>query len=391
MNLIYRIFFHKLNKNTNLCLKDSIEVYLKGSLKFLIGRKKSKLKVFIKKKNLILGLVFYGLPYLGLSYSKGYWTTNNLKKVLQLGLRNKNIFRATTSLNIFSKFYFYFIYLFEKNTIAKSKRQISFHYDLGNNFYKFWLDRSMTYSSAIFSKSNNLINAQKDKYQSITEIGEINKKHSILEIGCGWGGFIKYVEKNIGSNVNGITLSKEQFEYINSLSLNGSTVQLKDYRNIKKQFDRIVSIEMFEAVGRRNWSIYFNKLRECITDKGKIILQIITISEDNYNYYVHRKDFIQKYVFPGGMLPTKSLLKDLAKNNNLTFKEHLSFGKDYAKTLSIWRKNFLLNWSKIKKLGYDENFKRLWEYYLTYCEVGFINGSIDVSQFLLEKKRIDND
>ena len=145
MNLIYRIFFHKLNKNTSLCLKDSIEVYLKDSLKFLIGRKKSNLKIFIKKRNLILGLVFYGLPYLGLSYSKGYWTTNNLKKVLQLGLRNKNIFRATTSLNIFSKFYFYFIYLFEKNTIAKSKRQISFHYDLGNNFYKFWLDRSMTY------------------------------------------------------------------------------------------------------------------------------------------------------------------------------------------------------------------------------------------------------
>ena len=144
---------------------------------------------------------------------------------------------------------------------------------------------------------------------------------------------------------------------------------------------------MFEAVGRRSWGIYFNKLRECITDKGKIILQIITISEENYNYYANRKDFIQKYIFPGGMLPTKSLLKNLAKNNNLTFKEHLSFGKDYAKTLSIWRNNFLLNWSKIKKLGYDENFKRLWEYYLTYCEVGFINGSIDVSQFLLEKKK----
>ena len=387
MNLIYKIFFDKLNKNNSLGSKGSIEVYLRDNLKFLIGRKKNNIKVFIKKKKVILGLIFYGLPYLGLSYSKGYWTTNNLKKLLQLGLLNKNIFRANTSFNIFSKFYFYFINIFEKNTISKSKKQISFHYDLGNNFYKLWLDRSMTYSSAIFTKSNNLINAQKDKYQSITKIGKINEKHSILEIGCGWGGFIKYVEKNIGSHVTGITLSKEQFEYINSLRLNGSTVQLKDYRNIKKQFDRIVSIEMFEAVGRRSWGIYFNKLRECITDKGKIILQIITISEENYNYYANRKDFIQKYIFPGGMLPTKSLLKNYAKNNNLIFKEHLSFGKDYAKTLSIWRNNFLLNWSKVKKLGYDENFKRLWEYYLTYCEVGFTNGSIDVSQFLLEKKK----
>ncbi len=388
MKIIYKIFFNKLNKNANLKFKGSIEVYLEDNSKFLIGHKKSDLKVFIKKKFLIFGLLFYGLSYLGLSYSKGYWTTNNLNKLLQLGLQNKKLLRANTSVNIFSRSYIYLICLFEKNTISKSKKQISLHYDLGNNFYKLWLDRSMTYSSAIFTNSNNLINAQKYKYQSITEIGKINEKHSILEIGCGWGGFIKFAENNLGSNVTGITLSKKQFEYINSLNLNGSIVQIKDYRNIKKQYDRIVSIEMFEAVGKRNWGIFFKKLKECITDKGKIILQIITISEENYSYYSNRKDFIQKYVFPGGMLPTKSSLQYLAKKNNLTFKEHLSFGKDYAKTLSIWRNNFLLNWSKIKKLGYDENFKRLWEYYLTYCEVGFNNGSIEVSQFLLEKKNI---
>ena len=144
---------------------------------------------------------------------------------------------------------------------------------------------------------------------------------------------------------------------------------------------------MFEAVGKKNWDTYFKKLKECITNKGKIILQIITISEENYDYYCQSKDFIQQYVFPGGMLPTKNSLKLLANNNNLIFKEHLSFGKDYAKTLALWKKNFLNNWNDIEKLGFDNNFKRLWEYYLTYCEVGFNNGAIDVSQFLLEKNK----
>ena len=235
-------------------------------------------------------------------------------------------------------------------------------------------------------KSNDLSIAQYNKYRSIAKAAEIKKKHNILEIGCGWGGFIKFVEENIGSKITGITLSKKQFDHINDQKLNKAIVQLKDYRNLKNKFDRIVSIEMFEAVGKRNWDTYFKKLKDCITDKGKIILQVITIAEENYNYYAHKKDFIQKYVFPGGMLPTKGTLKVLAKNNDLSFKEYISFGKDYAKTLSLWKKNFLLNWRNIEKLGFDENFKRLWEYYLTYCEVGFKYGSINVGQYILEKK-----
>ena len=386
MKLIYNTFFNKINNRINLKSKVSIEVLLKGEKIFVLGKKKSNLKIFIEKRFFILSLMFYGLPYLGLSYSKGYWKTNNLKKFLEFGLQNKNLFRSAVALNVFSEAYLYFVRLFTKNTISKSKKQISFHYDLGNSFYKLWLDKTMTYSSAIFNKSHDLVSAQKNKYQAIVKAAKINKKHNILEIGCGWGGFIKFIEKNIGSKVTGITLSKKQFNYVYSQNLSNSVVQLEDYRNINNQFDRIVSIEMFEAVGRKDWNTYFKKLKECITDKGKIILQIITISEENYNYYSNRKDFIQKYVFPGGMLPTKSSLKFLARNNNLTFKEHLSFGKDYARTLSIWRNNFLSNWGKIEKLGFDENFRRLWEYYLTYCEVGFRNGYIDVSQFLLEKR-----
>ncbi len=386
MKLIYKIFFSKINKKNNLKFKGALQVFLKDNINFLIGNKKSNLKVFIKKKFLIFGLIIYGLPYLGLSYSKGYWTTNNLKKILEFGIQNKIFFRTPIFLDLLSKAYFNLFSFFEKNTISRSKKQISFHYDLGNKFYKLWLDNSMTYSSAIFYKSNDLAIAQNNKYQSIANAAEINKKHNVLEIGCGWGGFINFIEKNVGSKVTGITLSKKQYDHIYNKTLNSSAVELRDYRNIKNKFDRIVSIEMFEAVGKKNWNTYFKKLRECITDKGKIILQIITISEENYSYYSYKKDFIQKYIFPGGMLPTKSSLRYLAKKNKLTFKEHKSFGKDYAKTLAIWRKNFLSNWNNIEKLGFDENFRRLWEYYLTYCEVGFNKGSIDVGQFLLEKK-----
>ncbi len=386
MKLIYKIFFSKINKKKKSKFKGALQVFLKDNINFLIGNRKSNLKVFIKKRFLIFGLIIYGLPYLGLSYSKGYWTTNNLKKILEFGLQNKNFFRTPFFLDLLSKAYFNLFSFFEKNTISRSKKQISYHYDLGNKFYKLWLDNSMTYSSAIFYKSNDLAIAQNNKYQSIANAAEINKKHNVLEIGCGWGGFINFIEKNIGSKVTGITLSKKQYDHIYNQSLNCSAVELRDYRNIKNKFDRIVSIEMFEAVGKKNWNTYFKKLKECITDKGKIILQIITISEENYCYYSYKKDFIQKYIFPGGMLPTKSSLQYLAKKNNLTFKEHLSFGKDYAKTLAIWRKNFLSNWNNIEKLGFDENFRRLWEYYLTYCEVGFSKGAIDVGQFLLEKK-----
>ncbi len=387
MELIYDILLKKIIKKINKKFIGSLEVIIKSKKSFLIGKKENNLKFYIKHKGFLSSLLFYGLPYLGIAYSKGYWSTNNLKNVLEIGIRNKNIFRNISFLNMFIKFYEKIIILFENNTLKKSKKQISFHYDLGNNFYKLWLDETMTYSSAIFNNSKNLISAQNNKYKNIVIAGEINKDHSILEIGCGWGGFIKYIEKNIGSNVTGITLSKKQYAYINNCKFKNSLVKLKDYRNINNKFDRIVSIEMFEAVGKKNWNTYFKKLKECITDRGKIILQIITISEENYNYYSKRKDFIQQYVFPGGMLPTKSSLERLAYNNNLFFKEHLSFGKDYSKTLALWKKNFLNNWNNIEKLGFDNNFKRLWEYYLTYCEVGFNNGTIDVSQFILEKNK----
>ena len=275
--------------------------------------------------------------------------------------------------------------VFETNTIKKSKSQISFHYDLGNNFYNLWLDTSMTYSSAIFKNSKTLEEAQYNKYKNLADVTKIKKHNTVLEIGCGWGGFVKYVNNNIGSKITGITISKEQFEYAKKYNSHLSNIELLDYRKVNKKYDKIISIEMFEAVGHRNWNVFFKSLSNLLKKNGLAGLQIITIAENNFSYYLQRKDFIQKYIFPGGMLPTKTILKTLAEENNLLIKECKSFSEDYAKTLSLWRSNFIANWDKVEKLGFDQNFKRLWEYYLCYCEVGFKTGVIDVSQFLLKK------
>ena len=195
-----------------------------------------------------------------------------------------------------------------ENTITKSKKQISFHYDLGNKFYSYWLDKTMTYSSAIFNNKNiSLETAQINKYKSLTSLARINRNNKVLEIGCGWGGFTGYVSKNIGANITGITISKNQYDYASSLKQKNVKIQFLDYRKIKSKYDKIISIEMFEAVGKKNWNIFFKVLHESLKRNGLAALQIITINEDLYKYYSMNKDFIQKYIFPGGMLPTKKL------------------------------------------------------------------------------------
>ena len=186
-------------------------------------------------------------------------------------------------------------------------------------------------------------------------------------------------------NVSGITISDKQYKYINDTLKLSNNIKFQDYRKVNGLYDKIVSIEMFEAVGKKDWSTYFKTIRKCLKNNGIAALQIITINEEGYSSYEKNKDFIQKYIFPGGMLPTKSLLKKFAIKNNLIIEEKRSFGEDYARTLRIWRRNFLSKWDKIKKLGYDEEFKRLWEYYLCYCELGFKVGTIDVSQFKIKK------
>lgn len=382
---VYKIILFKLKRKFEGNFIGSLEISFPNNKIFKFGNNSKISRIKIKSNLFLFKLLFLGTPYIGHGYFKGDWTTDNLEELLALGIKNKKMINSISVFNIFLFIINKISKIFESNTLKKSKSQISFHYDLGNNFYKLWLDKSMTYSSALFNKSKTLEKAQNNKYKNLALETNIKKNNTVLEIGCGWGGFVKYVNDNIGAKITGITISKKQFDYAKQNNNKQTNIELLDYRKVNKTYDKVISIEMFEAVGKKNWSTFFKTLSNLLNKNGKAGLQIITISEPNYSYYLKRKDFIQKYIFPGGLLPTKKILKSLASQNNLLIKESKSFNQDYAKTLALWRKNFLGNWDKIEKLGFDINFKRLWEYYLCYCEVGFKTGVIEVSQFILKK------
>jgi cyclopropane-fatty-acyl-phospholipid synthase len=276
------------------------------------------------------------------------------------------------------------------NNRGGSKDNISAHYDLGNSFYKLWLDDTMTYSSAIFDeRSNSLEAAQKQKYARVMEMAEIKKGSSVLEIGCGWGGFAESVAK-VGGTLRGITLSKEQLafsqERMKAQGLDDKTeLVFEDYRDTKGTFDAIASIEMIEAVGETHWPEYFKTLYQRLKPGGAAAIQGITIHENNFNAYRSGVDFIQRYVFPGGMLLTKDLMREQSQKAGLLLEKMDCFGLSYAETLRQWRVRFEAAWPKIKPLGFDERFKKLWTLYLCYCEAGFAEGIIDVGIYKIRK------
>ncbi|MEO3998946.1 cyclopropane-fatty-acyl-phospholipid synthase family protein [Mesorhizobium sp. CAU 1732] len=273
-----------------------------------------------------------------------------------------------------------------ENTRSGSKKNISAHYDLGNAFYKQWLDPTMTYSSALYSTgANDLESAQTAKYRALAQDTNIGQGDHVLEIGCGWGGFAEFAAREIGCKVTGLTISREQHDFararIQKAGLSDLVdIKFQDYRDETGKYDRVASIEMFEAVGERYWPVFFGKVKDCLKAGGTAGLQIITIKEDAYPRYRARPDFIQRYVFPGGMLPTPSILKRLGADQGLTFARERIFPQDYARTLAEWRTRFWGSWEKIVPLGFDDRFRRLWEFYLHYCEAGFRAEYIDVRQ-----------
>jgi cyclopropane-fatty-acyl-phospholipid synthase len=283
------------------------------------------------------------------------------------------------------------IRLFQNNNLKNSKTFIKKHYDLGNDFYKLWLDDSLTYSSAIFNSENeSLANGQQNKYCRIIEkLKDCESQKEILEVGSGWGGFAKLATQH-NFNVTGLSLSKEQITYcrelINTHNLDKSfKVKLQDYRHEKGVFDNIVSIEMFEAVGQKYWPEFFKMMQDCLKQKGTAIIQTITIDHQYFKKYSKQSDFIQQYIFPGGMLPSSEIFEDLVKKHKFEIVSTHSFGADYARTLQIWKKNFLNNLSKIRSQGFDNNFIRKWEFYLCYCIAGFKSKRTDVKQFEFRK------
>lgn len=275
-------------------------------------------------------------------------------------------------------------HLSRHNSKEGSKKNISEHYDLGNDFYAEWLDPSMTYSSAIFtSDDQSLIDAQRTKYRRVAEMAGVTPGRRVLEIGCGWGGFAETAARDFGAEVYGITLSAEQLKFANDRmkrqALDGlATLHFEDYRDTRGEFDHVASIEMIEAVGEEHWPSYFKTVRDRLKPGGTAAIQAITIGEKDFLDYRARPDFIQRFIFPGGMLLTKTAMKEQGDKVGLILENVETFRLSYAKTLALWRERFLSRWAEIKKLGYTEEFRRKWVYYLSYCEAGFAEGSIDV-------------
>lgn len=319
------------------------------------------------------------------SYMDGDWESADTTKLLELFVVNEDAGEAVAGgaswlLTTIQRLRHWL----NENTRAGSKRNISAHYDLGNSFYSQWLDPSMTYSSALYQTgANDLESAQAAKYRALLRDTGIGPNDHVLEIGCGWGGFAEFAAREIGCKVTGLTISREQHDFAKQRIAKAGlservNIRLQDYRDESGNYDHIASIEMFEAVGEKYWPIFFGKVRECLKPGGAAGLQIITIKESAFEHYRVRPDFIQRYIFPGGMLPTPKILKKLGEECGLGIMKERVFPQDYARTLAEWRRHFQASWDKIKPLGFDERFKKLWEFYLHYCEAGFKAEYIDV-------------
>jgi cyclopropane-fatty-acyl-phospholipid synthase len=277
------------------------------------------------------------------------------------------------------------------NSREGAKKNIHAHYDLGNSFYEQWLDPTMTYSSAKYDKPGQpLSEAQTAKYKALAEGMGLQSGQSVLEIGCGWGGFAEFAAREVGAKVTAITISEEQYAFARqrmfAAGLNErAEIKMVDYRDVQGRYDRVASIEMFEAVGERYWPSYFGKINETLAPGGRAGLQIITIDDKYFEEYRSRADFIQKYIFPGGMLPSEERLRKVTDKAGFTWTAISRFGEDYADTLAEWHRSFDAAWSEIRPLGFDERFRRLWKFYLSYCEAGFRTQRTNVVQLSLAK------
>jgi cyclopropane-fatty-acyl-phospholipid synthase len=321
------------------------------------------------------------------SYMDGDWESPDVTTFLELFVVNEDEGERIAGGNNWLLTTFQrFRHWLNDNTRRRAQRNIQAHYDLGNAFYQKWLDPSMTYSSALYETgANDLESAQAAKYRALAQDAGIGPNDHVLEIGCGWGGFAEFAAREIGCKVTGLTISREQHDFATARMARAGLsdkvdIKFQDYRDETGRYDRIASIEMFEAVGEKYWPTYFGKIKQCLKPGGTAGLQIITIKESAYPRYRARPDFIQRYVFPGGMLPTAAILKTLGAEHGLTFARERVFPQDYARTLAEWRARFWGSWEKIVPLGFDDRFRRLWEFYLHYCEAGFRAEYIDVRQ-----------
>ncbi len=349
--------------------------------------------LIVRDARMVAKVAFGGSLGLSEAYMEGLWDSPNVTEVLRLGTANEMAFDAMLRGKFWARFASWAMHKMRSNSRKGAKRNIAEHYDLGNDFYAAWLDPSMSYSAALFDTGETDMGAaQNEKYRRLCRALDLAPGMSVLEIGCGWGGFAEIAAREFGAVVTGITLSAEQLAFakarITAAGLDDMvSLRLEDYRDTTGSFDRIASIEMFEAVGEDYWPAYFATLRDRLRPGGKAGLQVITIADRLFADYRSTADFIQRYVFPGGMLPSPTRLREEIAAAGLGAGEIFWFGSDYARTLSRWQSSFQAAWGRIALLSrqYDNRFKRLWEYYLGYCEVGFDAGFTDVGQIIIQR------
>ncbi len=317
------------------------------------------------------------------SYRDGWWDSEDTTKLFLFGLQNQSVLERYIHGSALGRAASRIAYFFTRNTLNDSKKNIHAHYDLGNDFYALWLDPSMTYSSAIFSNpTENLYDAQARKYDRLLE--RLGPSGRLLEIGCGWGGFAERALQKGDYDVKGLTISKSQYEFASKRLGDKAAIALEDYRHQKGLYDQIVSIEMFEAVGEKFWPVYFSKIKSLLSEKGKAVIQTITINDHSFKNYRNSGDAIRTFIFPGGMLPSPSRFYEESKKAGLNLTDEFSFGKDYALTLTHWLKNFDDKISEVKSMGFDKKFIRMWRFYLTSCIAAFKHGHTDVVQWELQ-------
>jgi cyclopropane-fatty-acyl-phospholipid synthase len=341
----------------------------------------------LRKWRALRRLVFGGHLGFAEAYVDGDWDSPDLAALIECAALNQDLLGDAFSGSLFSRTLSRLAHAKRANTKRGSRKNIVAHYDLGNDFYAAWLDHGMSYSSALFNQPGLSLEAAQDAKQArVLETLRLRGGERVLEIGCGWGGLAERLIREAKCHVTGLTLSPAQLDHaqarLSACGLDGHhDLRLQDYREVKGRFDRIVSIEMLEAVGAEYWPIYFARLRDCMAERGRAVLQVITIAERYYETYRREPDFIQRHIFPGGMLPSKAILQTQIERAGLALRSVEHFGDSYAATLGEWQRRFQLAWPRLRAQGFDEAFRRKWEYYLAYCEAGFRAGSIDVGLY----------
>jgi cyclopropane-fatty-acyl-phospholipid synthase len=385
-NVLVRLLVKQLGNCTA-----ALELTLPNDTKIILGKGDISADIKIDNWRAFTCLIFGGMNAWAKSYIDGDWHSSDLTRVIRWGIAEQSNFKAMAKFSKVATALDNFYHWRRNNSRKGSKENIAAHYDLGNDFYKQWLDASMSYSSALFDNEQQALEgAQRNKNNKILQLLAAKKDDKILEIGCGWGGFAEQAAELQSLQVSGITLSKEQLLWAQQRAVSKEvgdslSFSLTDYRDVQEHYDAVVSIEMFEAVGEAHWDEYFRTLRKVLRHNGKAVLQVITIDDDRFLDYRKNADFIQRYVFPGGMLPSAKVLREKFSEHGFELEQEFFFGADYAKTLVHWRTEFDRNWSQLELLGFDDRFKRLWHYYLSYCEGGFLSKTIDVGMFAIRK------